>query len=371
MAKFSVTSLLNQKTQEKETDNNEFDASSIKNIDIYDIVPSKENFYSANEIDELADTIEFIGLKQNLVVNSMENGKYQLIAGHRRRLALLKLVEEREKKEFRYVPCKIEKQNNTQEGQIIKELTLIFTNFTREKTAFEKTIEAKRVKELLTDLKKCKGVKIEGRIRDLVAEILRVSSAQVAKMENINNNLIENFKEEFRDEKIGISTAAELAGLPEEKQKETYEEYKEKGEISTKKVKEKKKEEKLNQEETGEIPGQQNLFNFSVSREEQEAKNEEPAESEETKKPGKTEKKAHWLKTEIKYFEAVEAGTKTFEYRINDRDFQPGDKVVLLEYDTESECLTGRQIEKTITYVLQGGIVGVPKTYCVFSIAEA
>jgi len=37
----------------------------------------------------------------------------------------------------------------------------------------------------------------------------------------------------------------------------------------------------------------------------------------------------HFLKTWAEYFEAVKSGNKTFEVRVNDRDFKVGDILVL------------------------------------------
>ncbi|VEF93151.1 Domain of Uncharacterised Function with PDB structure [Streptococcus pseudoporcinus] len=41
----------------------------------------------------------------------------------------------------------------------------------------------------------------------------------------------------------------------------------------------------------------------------------------------------HMLKCYPEYFEAIMDGTKTFEYRYNDRDFKVGDELLLREYD--------------------------------------
>ena len=76
-------------------------------------MPSKDNFYSTENIDELAMSIELVGhIEQNLVVKPEAHGKYEVVAGHRRRLAALKLVQEG-KEEYRKVPCLIKKESDT------------------------------------------------------------------------------------------------------------------------------------------------------------------------------------------------------------------------------------------------------------------
>jgi hypothetical protein len=62
------------------------------------------------------------------------------------------------------------------------------------------------------------------------------------------------------------------------------------------------------------------------------------------------EKMKHELKIWPQYFCRVEDGSKTFEVRKNDRGFQPGDVVVLREYDpteiTHEELLPMGQIHE-------------------------
>jgi hypothetical protein len=57
-------------------------------------------------------------------------------------------------------------------------------------------------------------------MRDIVADILSVSSAQMGRMESINEHLNEGFKAEFASGNIGISTAYDASTLPEAKQAE-------------------------------------------------------------------------------------------------------------------------------------------------------
>ena len=68
----------------------------------------------------------------------------------------------------------------------------------------------------------------------------------------------------------------------------------------------------------------------------------------------------HTLKIEPPYFEAVLDGRKTFEIRHNDRGYNAGDTVTLVEFDgskrgplgdRKDERYTGREITKKIGYV--------------------
>lgn len=62
----------------------------------------------------------------------------------------------------------------------------------------------------------------------------------------------------------------------------------------------------------------------------------------------KIEKKA-WPKL----FEKVLSGEKTFDLRLADWECQPGDILVLREWDPATKEYTGRAIEKEVTYVLK------------------
>lgn len=61
----------------------------------------------------------------------------------------------------------------------------------------------------------------------------------------------------------------------------------------------------------------------------------------------------HELKTLPKYFQPSWIGAKSFETRINDRNFRIYDEVVLAEYYAEVDEYTGREIEGVITYIAE------------------
>lgn len=89
--------------------------------------------------------------------------------------------------------------------------------------------------------------------------------------------------------------------------------------------------------------------------------------------------RCHALKTWSDDFEAVAAGTKTHEARLNDRGFAVGDTLQLQEWmsNRETDCgwaspgvtgrYSGRYLEVLVTHVTQGQY-GLPADLCVMSI---
>jgi hypothetical protein len=60
--------------------------------------------------------------------------------------------------------------------------------------------------------------------------------------------------------------------------------------------------------------------------------------------------KTHRLKTWPLYFAAVADGSKTFEIRADDRDYQVGDILELLEWEPLTGEFTGRELRHKVTY---------------------
>jgi ParB family chromosome partitioning protein len=205
-------------------------------IKITDLIPSSDNFYSVDKIAELKTSIEMFGVLQNLIVKPLDGGKYEIIAGHRRHAACVELAAEG-KIEFEYVPCGIQSECD----EIKERILLIMTNSTtRELSDFEKMKQAEELTKYFTALKKRDS--LTGRVRDLVAEALNVSSAQVARMTAITNNLAPELKAELEAGRIGLSAAYELSGATVDAQREALTVLQEKGGLSINDAKVKKHE---------------------------------------------------------------------------------------------------------------------------------
>ena len=229
--------------------------SRYEKLSVFDLVPSEDNFYSMREIGELKAAIEIAGkVLQNLVVVPLGDGKYKVIAGHRRRLASIELVNDG-KPEYEFVPCVIEPTEEAADEQEIRDgLDLIVTNSQREKTAWDKIEEVRYLREVLEKAKtKPRFVELLRRIvektfedgelqtdgtRDFIAKVLHTSTTQIGRYDTIIRHLSPEFTEELKADRINLSTAYELAGLPAENQNAAFKEYHLTGAISIKAARE-------------------------------------------------------------------------------------------------------------------------------------
>lgn len=265
--KFNLTELLNQRSKETaeaapqgektaEIATPEEGVSST--ADIYDLIPSKGNFYSVEDVQGLKQSIELLGVLQPLLVTEEEeNGKRRIIAGHRRRLAVMQLVDEG-KERFRRVPILIKPKKNA----IIDRLALIMANRFREKTDWERMTEALETEKLVLELKD--SMNIPGRTRDLLAEIIETSPAQLGRYKAIYNNIIPELMAEFKANRIVVSVIYEASGLPEDYQKQAAEIFRENEVLTLADVKQLKK----NYEASQQIPGQMDINQLQEQPEE-------------------------------------------------------------------------------------------------------
>lgn len=78
--------------------------------------------------------------------------------------------------------------------------------------------------------------------------------------------------------------------------------------------------------------------------------------------------KRHTLKCWPESFQSTWDGTKKHETRKNDRDYQVGDSLALMEWDPTCQQYTGRMIGCDVTYVSRGPDWGLPEGLCVMSV---
>ena len=221
-----------------------------KDISIFKMYRNDMNFYSVEQIEELAGDILMYGLKQNLelVYAPCDKGEYRIIAGERRWEALKYLVS-KGYKEFELATSKLTTPQDSDEEQV----EIIIANAYRTKTTSDMIEEETRLKESLEHMKaagkKIKGYDLQsGRLRDVISSMLHMSKTKIAQIEAVNHNLIPEWKEELKGERLTFSAAYELSGMTAEEQREALGKFTETGELTHKDVKDMKAEKAAGQQ---------------------------------------------------------------------------------------------------------------------------
>jgi len=186
---------------------------SIKMIDIDNLIPSEDNFFEINRIEELAETIlEQNGVKDNLIVKPLDDNKYEVISGHRRLSAINYLINKGEKIS-RVLPCLI--QNYDDEDR--KKLDIILMNVSARQISDAEMMKSFEVLNEILKNRKALGEKL-GRTREKLAEILGVSPAQIGKIQHVEKYAVPKVKEAIKNGSISISTANEIAKCSDDEQ---------------------------------------------------------------------------------------------------------------------------------------------------------
>lgn len=401
-----------------------------KDISIFKMYRNTMNFYSVKDIEELAGDILLSGLKQNLelVYAPCEKGEYRIVAGERRWEALKYLVS-KGYKDFELATSKLTTPQDDDEEQV----EIIIANAYRTKTISDMIEEETRLKASLERMKaagkKIKGYDLQsGRLRDVISLMLHMSKTKIAQIEAVNNNLIPEWREELKKERLTFSAAYELSGMTEDEQREALGKFAETGELTHKEVKD-MKEAKATGQQVSESDTAENSMNPPEARagddyetphpegitsicyscteyetcnvktgtctscdqynnraeayktDEQRYSEEQDAIDRETKKklremeqeekmqslPSDTQEtgqKVHQIRLAKPYFDDVANGIKTFELRKNDRGYKKGDILEMMEFADGKN--TGRMVKVLVTYILED-YTGIEDGYCIMA----
>lgn len=236
MGKWSVMELIGMNTEPDKQDFQEIYLSP------YEVEASESNFYSQENIEELADSIRMVGQQQPTVLGRVD-GVYKIISGHRRNLANIHNIET-----GAFPRDYLAKYLYKDMTPAMLELSLIVGNaFNRKLTPYEETEQAARLKAALIRARDEDGLEITGKLRDVVADILQTSRTKVARMDKINNSLAPEAREQYKAGNLGPSAAYETAKLPEEEQRQIAAQAAAGKEVKHKEVAEKVAEKKAEQ----------------------------------------------------------------------------------------------------------------------------
>lgn len=167
------------------------------------------------------------------------------------------LLVEKGYEEFSVASCQIKTPAEEHEEMI----QLIIANTYRNKTVADILEEQKTLEETLKYMKEngltLHGYKLDsGRLRDVIANMMQVSSTKIGQIESINKKLIPEFTEELKEGRLTFSAAYEISKMPDDIQEDMLEHHREKG-LTYKDVKEYAEEQKKAEEE--QIDGQPSI----------------------------------------------------------------------------------------------------------------
>lgn len=181
-------------------------------LQLDELVPDPNNFYTLEGIEDLADNIATIGLQQPIRVRPGPGGKYIVVSGHRRRAACMKIRDGNDDSSHMFdagVPCIVDDEACSDS---MRQLRLIYANSsTRVMTPAEIAKQAEQVEMLLYRLKEEEDVKFPGRMRDHVAKACNVSKTKLARLHAIRNNLVPELMPEFDAGRLNESVAYRIS----------------------------------------------------------------------------------------------------------------------------------------------------------------
>lgn len=158
-------------------------------ISIDELIENENNVYELVNIDEMAKSIETMGLLEPLIVKKIDKYNYKLVAGHRRYNAIKKLISDGKLDADYEVLCTKIVDN---EDELVTRLKLHETNLqARSLTKLPEKTKVAIVDDYLDIISQAReqgleinGKKVKGKTRDLLAERFNISPFTAQKLIN-------------------------------------------------------------------------------------------------------------------------------------------------------------------------------------------
>jgi len=245
-----IAKLLNKNSQPVQgRDNEKKTIEQIVMRNVQELIPNPQNKnYSLDNIEELAMMIHLTHNIEPIILKALDDGKFMITSGHRRRLAQLYRLEQG-MTDDPMVPTITREIINDFEDAItddeMETLNIVFPNKgqRRNLTPLQEANEIALIKPVikkLYDYQKAAG-NIDGKFRPYFANILGISETSLQRKEAIRK-VSDEIKAEVDVGNITATAAAELASMDTEEQNSVVESIKERGEeITVQAVKAEKK----------------------------------------------------------------------------------------------------------------------------------
>ena len=181
---------------------------------------------SIDNIEELADSIADVGLVNAIVLRQKEDGRYRIVAGERRYTAILSLIEDGRWKKDRPIkaslfdPGRIDLPLTDEEKEDYVRATENAEQ--RNKTDGDKLIQMRKLMKIYEKLRE-NGAISNVKTRALLAADMKMAPAHAAPFMKVDAKGSDELIDAVLDNKVSVSAASTIAGLPKENQKEIIE----------------------------------------------------------------------------------------------------------------------------------------------------
>lgn len=196
---------------------------SVSNLDKIKMIPldqvqgNQQNFYSIEKIDELAETIEMVGLMHPISVVA-DGEKYRVISGHRRFKAYEKLyLDNLPDQKYARIPAMVMKDLD----DLSETLALITANATARELTYSEKCQQERVLRETLQAMKAAGKDVPRNLGQYIADHIGVSRNEVSRMHSVNENLIPEARAKLDAGEMTAQQAYELSRKPEAEQKKS------------------------------------------------------------------------------------------------------------------------------------------------------
>lgn len=192
---------------------------SVRRIRLDKIVVNRDNFYSIDGIDELAESIKMVGLLSPVNVVPVAD-RYKLISGHRRFEAFRKLRENDklagiEPSVYDSIPAMVISGMD----ELAETMALVTANSTaRELTYAEKCKQEDLLRKTLLAMRDA-GQETPKNLGQYIADQIGVSRNEVSRMHSVNQKLAPEAKAKLEAGELTAQQAYELSRKPAEQQK--------------------------------------------------------------------------------------------------------------------------------------------------------
>jgi hypothetical protein len=183
------------------------------------IIPDRNNGYSMDGLDELARSIELVGLQQPLRVRELADHSVQILSGHRRHAAIGRILDRNPKAFDAGVPCIIDRSESS---PALQELKLLLGNADNRKlTPADEAQQLERMSDCIRRLE-AEGWKFPGRHREWLSKMSGMSKSKIGRLEAIRKHLSTTWLKLFTSGRLPESVAYAIQQIPEKYQELLY-----------------------------------------------------------------------------------------------------------------------------------------------------